>query len=92
MQRPSTQSNSNGNTNKNELDSSSEIGYVKNHRRADSTYKGRTIFYIHFNKRKVISARQCVKPTFLPLASLPVIPVLIKMYLKQCNYRINTSE
>lgn len=38
MQWPSIKSNSNGNTNKNALDSSSEIGYV-NHQRAESTYK-----------------------------------------------------
>jgi len=80
MQRPSAQSNFNGATNKNALVSSSEIGYVKNHRRADSAYKLlKNNLYPLLHK-----GTQCVKPTFLPLASLPFIPVLMKMYLKQC--------
>jgi len=41
MQRSNTQSISNDDTNKNAIVSLSEMGYVKNHRRADSAYKRR---------------------------------------------------
>ena len=78
MQWPCAQSNFNGATNKNALVSSSEIGYVKNHRRANSAYK------LLKNNSYPLQHKgsQCVKPTSLPLASF--IPVLMKMYLKQC--------